>query len=569
MKTSILILCLLILEVGTISVAWADRPGEWFQKNDQKYRQLLSLHRKKSSTQNQWFSLISEFERLHNSYPAHPKAGHSLFRIGKIYRILFHLTQQEVYLNRSIRAFRHVIQSYPQSTLVDDSQFIIGKIFEEDKQEPMLALLEYRKVPEMYDGDQKFLALQRIEALYKTQLPEIDLPATIPTTTLPSKLSRVQGGLTIEKSRKLPKGQLLLAQYWSTPRWARIVMNLDRPIPYIYGELPQSPREKKMHPHAFYLDLLDTELAASLEPMLKESSSLLSKVELRPINSRITRLSFILKENAPFRVIDYEIAHQHLITIEISPRTQPPLPVTNVKESTIALTPQTTSSTSEVQRIIIDPGHGGKDPGAISFGIQEKDVVLSVALMLRQKLQETTDLDVFLTRQTDRFVSIAERSALARQYNGDLFISLHANAHPEKKVQGIETYFLDVTSNETSRKLAIRENAMSDQGLQNFSVILRDLLSVSHSTHSTMLANAIHEQLITNVHTNYHSKIRNLGVKEAPFVVLLVGMPAALIEISFITNPKDNQRLQDPRYQKVVAEGVALGIQHYIQRIRG
>ncbi|MBF0287762.1 MAG: N-acetylmuramoyl-L-alanine amidase [SAR324 cluster bacterium] len=541
--------------------AFASPQNNEFQQANRKYYQLLAKNKETRVTKEQWFQLINQFEKLHQVPPSPSQAPYALFRMGQLYRALFHTTNQYVYINRSLRAFRHLIKHYPKTTLRDDSQLIIGEIFEEEKQDLASALAAYNKVLNMYDGDQRARALLKIRQLRENSTSPA-LPSSFSSTQKhSSSTKKKQGGISLDQSRVLPKAEILSAQYWATPNWVKIVINASRPIPYLYNKFLQYHPNNTEQTFKFHIDLLDSQLQNNtIASLLNEQGSFIHDVVLKRLNHRITRLNFLIDLPVTLTIYDYELSGQHVITLELFP--QKPLTFAGIQQSEIKTLDKPTPIT---RRIVIDPGHGGQDPGASGFGIHEKDIVLSIGKELKKLLEDKTAIEVFLTRNNDQFVSLETRSALAKQYKGDLFVSLHVNAHPQEEVKGIESYYLDVTNNQTSVRLAMRENKMSNQGFENFNIILRDLLSASYSSQSTLLAHSIHSQLIQNIRTGYHSVLRDLGVKEAPFLLLLgVGMPAILIEISFITNREENDRLRDKKYHTTVAEGIYNGIHDYL-----
>ncbi len=536
-----------------------ERSETLYQQANRQYHQFLS--KRKLIPQEKWMRLIRDFEHIQKNFPASLQAPISLLRVGILYRQLFLATDHEIYLNRGLRTLRQLIEVYPQTTLADDGQFIIGEIFEEDKKETTLALLEYNKVLQ-YNGDQKNKALKKIKQLRKKNLPTLHLFEPPKARTNLGK--KHQGGISIDQSRALPKAKILSVQSWATAKWARIVINSSRPIPYLYRNLPPIHSQKSEPlPLRFYVDFLDSQSTISVVASLQEEGRFIHNVEFQALNPRITRLTFTLDHPISLKVFDYQVSHQNVITLEMTPEKPKPFSFSLRDPPKQTISPSFIKQT--IKRIIIDPGHGGRDPGASGFGIDEKDIVLAIAHELKKLIEKKTSLKVFLTRSTDRFLSLEARSALARQYKGDLFISLHVNAHPVQEAHGIESYFLDVTDDQSSMKLAIRENNMSDQGLHNFTMILRDLLNLSQSSQSARLTHSIHNQLLRNIRTNFRTGTRNLGVKEAPFLILLgVGMPATLLEISFITNPEENRRLQDTKYYQTISEGIFQGIQDYV-----
>ena len=221
-----------------------------------------------------------------------------------------------------------------------------------------------------------------------------------------------------------------------------------------------------------------------------------------------------------------------------------------------------------VKKIVLDPGHGANDPGC-SFGkIKEKDIVLKLTKRVAQKLRKRLGCKVLLTRKCDRFLSLEQRTAFANVNKADLFISLHVNSYPRNsKIHGVETYFLNMATDERAVMVAARENATSKKNISDLQSILYDLMLNTKITESNRLAHEIQNGVLGTLKKRY-SSVKNLGVKQAPFYVLIgAEMPAVLIETGFITNPLERRRLLSNRYLDTFAEGIARGIESYIKGI--
>ena len=218
-----------------------------------------------------------------------------------------------------------------------------------------------------------------------------------------------------------------------------------------------------------------------------------------------------------------------------------------------------------VKKIIIDPGHGGKDPGAMAFGMKEKNIVLDIAKKLAPLLKKELRCEVLLTRNQDVFIPLEERTAIANTQNADLFISLHINAHPSAKVRGLETYYLNLTTNAEAMRVAARENATSTHQMSDLQDILSDIMKNSKINESSRLAEQVHNSILSEAQNNGYADIKNLGVKQAPFYVLIgAEMPAILIEIAFISNEQDARNLQDPGFVTMLTQEIADGIRTYV-----
>jgi N-acetylmuramoyl-L-alanine amidase len=216
-----------------------------------------------------------------------------------------------------------------------------------------------------------------------------------------------------------------------------------------------------------------------------------------------------------------------------------------------------------VSRIVIDAGHGGHDPGAKGKGITEAELVLDVALRLEKLLQKVPGVEVILTRRTDEFIALPERTAIANREGADLFLSIHANASANAQARGIETYFLNFANNLTAAAVAARENAASSQAmgaLPDFvkAIALNNKLDESRDL-ATQVQHAMFERLRTTNRT-----LKDLGVKQAPFVVLIgAAMPSVLAEISFVTNPQEAKLLKGNVYRQRIAEALFNAIRKY------
>ena len=221
-----------------------------------------------------------------------------------------------------------------------------------------------------------------------------------------------------------------------------------------------------------------------------------------------------------------------------------------------------------VSRIVIDAGHGGHDPGASAFGISEAELVLDVALRLEALLQQQEGVDVVLTRRTDDFVSLEERTEIANRESADLFLSIHANASANATARGVETYFLNFALNLQAEAVAARENAASGKTMNSLSGIIKAITLNSKLNESRDFAASLQRALVRGLRPANRT-VRDLGVKQAPFMVLIgASMPSALAEISFVTNPQEARLLKTPAYRQKIAEALLGGITRYQQSLK-
>jgi len=213
--------------------------------------------------------------------------------------------------------------------------------------------------------------------------------------------------------------------------------------------------------------------------------------------------------------------------------------------------------------IVIDPGHGGKDPGALGYGLKEKDIVLKTGRKLAEHLRSKLNATVILTREDDTFLPLEERTAIANTNAADLFISLHLNAHPSPDIRGFETYFLNLTANAEAMRVAARENATSTHQLSDLQDILSDIMKNAKINESSRLAEQVHTSIGSGLAESQY-QLKDMGVQQAPFYVLIgAEMPAILIEMAFISNPDDAKLLADDTFIATLTEQIAGGISQY------
>jgi N-acetylmuramoyl-L-alanine amidase len=217
------------------------------------------------------------------------------------------------------------------------------------------------------------------------------------------------------------------------------------------------------------------------------------------------------------------------------------------------------------RRIVIDPGHGGHDPGTIGpGGLQEKDLVLDVALRLEKLLRAEPGTDVIMTRSTDVFVPLEERTAIANSKEADLFLSIHANSSRSASARGIETYILSFAVDHHAEEVAARENAISAATLKDLQGLVKAIARNSKIQESRDFATSVHEAMIHNVRAG-QAGIQDRGVRTAPFYVLIgANMPSVLAEISFVSNPEDERLLRRSEQRDKIARSLFQGIEDYL-----
>ena len=224
----------------------------------------------------------------------------------------------------------------------------------------------------------------------------------------------------------------------------------------------------------------------------------------------------------------------------------------------------------KIGRIVIDAGHGGHDSGTTGpGGIEEKEVVLDVALRLGKLLKQRLGADVIYTRDNDTFIPLETRTAIANKAQADLFLSIHANSSPDSSARGVETYYLNFTTSPDALEVAARENAVSDESIHELSDLVKKITLKDKIDESREFAADVQKSLYDDLEEG-NPGMRDRGVKKAPFVVLIgANMPSILAEISFLTNSADARELQQPAYRERIAESLYRGVARYISGLSG
>jgi N-acetylmuramoyl-L-alanine amidase len=331
-------------------------------------------------------------------------------------------------------------------------------------------------------------------------------------------------------------------RYWSYPDYTRVVVDLSGSTEF--------SRHRLTKPDRIFFDIKGSRLGPDLQKNIAVGNGMLKLVRTSQFDRETVRVVLDLGKISDYRAINLDDPARVVIDIYGHPLR------------------------SAEKIIVIDPGHGGHDPGAIGPDkLCEKDVVLDIALKLKKILSSDPDIKVYLTRDKDVFIPLEERTAIANSKNADLFVSIHANASTSRDAKGIETYFLNWTDNEEAIKVAARENQISLKNMKKMKkdndvldIMLGDLMRENKRDKSLLLANYIQTTLVHDLSKDYRGVV-DLNTKWAPFYVLFgARMPSVLVEVSFISNPREEKLLSKDAYRKSLAESIADGIGKYMSK---
>jgi len=343
----------------------------------------------------------------------------------------------------------------------------------------------------------------------------------------------------------------------------RLVLDLARPFTYTQQRLADPAR--------LVINLKNAVLSRTAKSKIADDSFPI-EVEVAQVSPRKVRVVLdmenittvkLRKLTRPYRlVMDYVAQSENQLTPTLQSKVMLP-PVSR------QITPDERLARLDIETIVLDPGHGGKDPGAIGpGGLTEKEVVLDVARHLRDLLRDRLGKKVLLTRDKDAFVELDDRAKFANRHKADLFVSIHINSHPRRATHGIEMYHFGIASDRRAMEVAARENGDNIDHARDFVDMIKADLALSKRIEESQNL-AWETKLAVVNHVGAHYSLEDLGVKTAPFYVLrYTAMPSILVEIAFISNPIEERRLRQPDFREKVAEGLFEGIRNYLNSVQ-
>ncbi len=533
---STLIICFLstLPAWGAAKVSAAD---EAYEAAKTEYAKLKK-DEKRRSLRHHWLNVAKRFDTIATKYPKSDRAPEALFMSGQLYSDLSRLSQNTDDLGSAERSWRKLIDGWSKHRLTDDAALGLAQLLADRRDDPRAA----RKVLE-----------QSVDSANDKKKEMQKLLASLPAPVAPKKEAAKKAPVVAKVTKhEKAKEQVVEEAVEEAPAevTTKKVSALAEALRKLREEPPTLPANPEREEEAPAAQARRSPVAMRPEPAASEApdeEAAVEPSEASPIASLQEKLRDVrvgARKPDPAARTRFAALARHQQADEVSLAQQLGL---------------------KVKRVIIDAGHGGHDTGAIGpTGVREKDVALGVVLKLKEKL-EAQGLEVVLTRDDDTFIALDERTRIANREHGDLFISIHCNAAPSKTLRGVETYTLNTSSNRYSVRLAARENATTERGINDLQYILADLATKANTGESQRLAERVQKSLIRGLSADYKG-IRDLGTKEALFVVLLgAKMPSILVETSFLSNPEDEQRLASPEYQQSLADQIAEAVDGFLE----
>ncbi len=549
---------------------------ELFAELKRKEETLL----KNNPTRRTYLNLIAEYKRIFLLYPSSEVAPLALLRMADLSYELYQKSLKKEDLKKALNWYESFLEHYP--THPEERVILekLAKAYQEELKDSQKANHFKELLKNKYGLAEK--TKEKKETSLKGE------PKGHPSSGEGEEKKPKELGLFADIKKVLKVEPVTGEDY------TRIIVEVSGNFEYQSNILP----ETKDRPPRIYIDLFPASLTDKVEREITLEHKHLQKIRVGQYDRTTVRIVLDLTSLISYKLFKLKEPDQLIIDLVGKPReekkalAQAPKkekklkekksvePETKVKEVTKpemvkpkidegGYVPLARQLGLGVRKIVIDAGHGGEDPGAVGpNGIKEKDVALKVALKLGEILRDNLGVEVFYTRNSDVFIPLVKRPALANAFKGDLFISIHFNASPDPNAMGVEVYYLNFTTDPEAMRVAALENSVANKGLADLQDLVKAIITNTKLNESRILAEKVQQELVKLLRATY-GETQNRGVKYAPFLVLVgTRMPAILVEAEFITNPIIANRLNDEAYLTTLAQGVAKGVETYINSLK-
>lgn len=542
-----------------------------------------------------WMDCIAKFQDVFRNDPNDPWAAAGLYMTGVLYYELFKKSGLPSDQKEASDIFQRTVKRYPSSKykkkateklnhMVSDRTDNIPSQPAADPTQKELAY-ENKDIPvsePLFDNAQATETkkknesdgseIKHIKSMKNQTRKAVPLNLKAPPVSEPLDDSALMGETGKNNNQvKSPHSKTTLVtglRYWSNPNYTRLVIDADRDTSFEEHLLKSNPELNI--PRRLYVDLPNARLGNDMKKIVPINDELLKDARAGQYTPETVRVVLDIKTFSKYKI--FPLKNPFRIVIDIwgtpkSPSEKPLAPTPIPGDEKVDPGTLARQLALNVSSIVIDPGHGGKDFGAPGFikGVYEKDVVLQISKKIAKIIQKDLGCKVYLTRSDDRYLTLEERTAIANTKEADLFVSIHTNAHKNKEAYGIETYFLNLATDDDAIRVAAMENATSKKNISDLQTILSDLMQNTKINESGRLASFVQGSLNENLGKKYDNII-NKGVKQAPFYVLIgAQMPSILIETGFISNPLECKRLINSEYQDYLCRAIVSGLGEYIK----
>lgn len=557
---------------------------------DESYDHLRAEYDKasRSNGSRALFNNIGDrFYKVYLSAPKSANADRALLFAGKSYKESFERYSNSADMETSLKFFRTLYSNY-KTEAGAEACLEAAEIYTMKKD---LASAEHmlNRVRTDYPGTEQAIAatsmLADLAAMSKngSGLYSVNAPVNTPVApsvsepvkktadpVIPVPIEPVQQTDVVDNPS--PNGMTLINEisHISSPDYSRIVLHMSQNAKIEEHWLKEDVKNNL--PARLYIDVIDSEVRNSVPKDTTIKDGLIRSVRWAYNRPGVTRIVLDSEAVREYGYTVYQIANPARLIIDLTAKptdvqTASRRPATNEFSTKPIDGDHTLLGVIglKVRTVVLDPGHGGKDPGCVYAGLKEKDLVLDMALEVKKLLEANhKDIKVILTRSKDVYIPLEERTAIANAAKADLFISIHINAAKNKNAKGIETYVLNMTTDKSALETAAFENQDVSNNISSLQSILNDIALNSKLEESLILAGIVQSNIVKTVKTPTKE---NLGVKKAPFYVLIgAQMPSILVETGFLSNAEEAKKLGSASYKKELSKGIYRGIDAYIKK---
>ncbi len=539
----LILLGLLLSPLEAVSGANQD-----FQEGWKLFHALLD-NPDKARYRSWWLKAEKHFLSAYKQSSNGPYGPKSLYYLGRTYQELGKRSFLKSDSLKAVDFFQRVALRFPDHSWTDDAILFEARVYLEDLHQPDKAYLALLHIRNSYPKGDKHQEAEKM-------LRELDREKLADTGGGRPKKNKVQKNSKGGSSSGA--GRLLRIRHWSSDDYTRVVLDLNQERAYSHMLLKPDPKLDKPF-YRLVVDVDETRLAGDVPSEVRIEDGILREVRTGQYRKEKTRVVLDVQSLDNYRT--FSLQNPYRIVVDVYAPESGGLRAQGRQDTGDFTGTLVEQLGLDIQTIMIDPGHGGKDPGAVYGKLYEKDVNLRLGKILGTILKQK-GFNIKYTRTEDKFVPLEERTAMANSEKADLFVSLHVNAHQNRKINGLEVYYLNIASSKEAVRVAARENAVSTKKISDLQVILTDLMLNSKVEESKNLARVVLEEVLDSERMNDH------GVRQAPFYVLMgAKMPAVLLETGYITNSQDRKNLRSYSYLKGVAQGISNGIAAYRSKI--
>ena len=554
-----LLLCLALLALFVASPpVWATSQASQVKAGEGRFLHLLD-NPEQAKHRSNWLKLEKTLLKGYNTQPEGRHAAKALYFLGRTYEELGKRSYLKDDFRQAVQYFEKGVREFPDSSWSRRGKLHKAKVRLNHLQQQDQAYLDLFTIVDEYPaGEVRDRAQDLLRDLERDQMSrhelseEIDVPEP---EAAPPSMSRLEG-----------------IRHWGQEGYSRVVLDMEEEASYNSFVLEPNPVAEK--PLRLVIDLQETWVPDNVKRSLELDGEPLQRVRTGQYRESTSRVVFDVDELQEYEVFTLKDPDRLVVDLhgsgsniaqgsEGAPEETQELPIHLGEDSSRENLVQQLGL--DIETVMLDPGHGGSDPGAVVEGVMEKDIALRMAKILGETLEEQ-GFKVKYTRKEDKYVSLEERTAIANSQNADLFISLHTNAHDNHNVQGVEVYNLNLASSQEAAEVAARENAVSRKQISDLELILTDLMLESKIEESAKLGDKVLQKSIQYCRQFY--ELKSNGLRQAPFYVLMgAQMPAILVEIGYLTHPEDRRRMQEYAYLKRLAWGITQGVKAYEEEV--